>query len=710
MSKETEQTSQDKALDNVLLQVEKQFGKGAIYRLGDKPTETIPVYETGVLQLDYALGVGGVPVGRIVEIYGPESSGKTSLALNIIATAQKKRHTEPFMAAFIDAEHSLDPQHAKNLGVDIDKLMVSQPDNGEQALEIAEALVRSGAVNIIVIDSVAALVPKSELEGDMGQASIGVQARLMSQALRKLTGAIYRSNCTVIFINQLRMKIGVMFGCFPYHSFIYFADGRMLPIGKVVTEKIQGDVWSYNPQTKKLEAQPITDWHQNGEVSKPSDFYHLRLTRIKDGYGNSVITATKNHKFYTSNRGWVELKDLKPGDTLLEVRTEFLNGEYEKFAYGCLIDNPFVQFSESSYSFYHSAQRNQADPMPWYLRKLIMSSSVNGYSSSSFCFDLYKLSATCQNRGPVSFFENFSPVGLAAWFSRNASWDKEKGTLVLTVYNQSYIEGICQAFKDRGYDCSIATAQKEGLDAGSRYIEFTKDSAMKVCELIAPYLPESEKHVLPAELAASTEDFELQKDASVVYSEVYVAEVNPVSDSVGEIDKRKFDISIANNKNYAVGNNLIQVIAHNSPETTTGGNALKFYSSIRLDVRKSESITKGEEVIGHRIKVKVVKNKVAPPFKKCEFDFYFDSGFDEEGQIADLGVELQIIKKSGAWFSYKEERLGQGRDNLRTFLKENPKIKAAILEEIKKALTGLDTVEPEKKTKTKPAQTTTEIQ
>ncbi|MGD0152243.1 MAG: recombinase RecA [Thermacetogeniaceae bacterium] len=197
-----------KALDLALTQIERSFGKGSIMRLGEKPLTNIDVIPTGSLALDQALGVGGVPRGRVIEIYGPESSGKTTVALHIIAEAQKNGGT----AAFIDAEHALDPLYAKNLGVDIDNMLVSQPDTGEQALEIVETLVRSGALDVVVIDSVAALVPRAELEGEMGDAHVGLQARLMSQALRKLTGAISKSRTTAIFINQIREKVGVMFG------------------------------------------------------------------------------------------------------------------------------------------------------------------------------------------------------------------------------------------------------------------------------------------------------------------------------------------------------------------------------------------------------------------------------------------------------------------------------------------------------------------
>ena len=198
-----------KALDSALAQIERQFGKGSIMKLGDgNAMQEIEASSTGSLGLDIALGIGGLPMGRIIEIYGPESSGKTTLTLHCIAEQQKKGG----VCAFVDAEHALDPQYAAKLGVDLDELLISQPDTGEQALEITDTLVRSGAVNMVIVDSVAALTPKSELEGDMGDSNVGVQARLMSQAMRKLTGSISRSKCMVIFINQIRMKIGVMFG------------------------------------------------------------------------------------------------------------------------------------------------------------------------------------------------------------------------------------------------------------------------------------------------------------------------------------------------------------------------------------------------------------------------------------------------------------------------------------------------------------------
>src|SRR3954465_9857810 len=237
----------DKALDMALAQIDKQFGKGSVMRLGDNAAQAIKAIPTGSIALDIALGIGGLPRGRVIEVYGPEASGKTTVALHAVANAQAAGG----IAAFIDAEHALDPEYAKKLGVDTDSLLVSQPDTGEQALEIADMLIRSGALDILVIDSVAALVPRAEIEGEMGDSHVGLQARLMSQALRKITGALSQSKTTMIFINQLREKIGVMFGCFSYGTRVTLADGTQEKIGKIVNQKLPVEVLSYDPEVGK---------------------------------------------------------------------------------------------------------------------------------------------------------------------------------------------------------------------------------------------------------------------------------------------------------------------------------------------------------------------------------------------------------------------------------------------------------------------------
>src|SRR4249920_2530977 len=264
----------DKALASVLGQIEKQHGKGAVMRLGDDIRPPIEVIPTGSIALDVALGIGGLPRGRVVEIYGPESSGKTTVALHAVANAQRAGG----IAAFIDAEHALDPDYAQKLGVDTDGLLVSQPDTGEQALEIADMLIRSAAVDIIVIDSVAALVPRAEIEGEMGDSHVGLQARLMSQALRKMAGALNQTKTTMIFINQLREKVGVMFGCMSYTTRVTLADGTQEKIGKIVNQRLDVEVLSYDPEQDRVVPRRIVNWFNNGRAEE-----FLQFTVAKSG-------------------------------------------------------------------------------------------------------------------------------------------------------------------------------------------------------------------------------------------------------------------------------------------------------------------------------------------------------------------------------------------------------------------------------------------
>ena len=244
-----------------------------------RPARPIEVIPTGSIALDVALGIGGLPRGRVVEIYGPESSGKTTLALHAIANAQKAGG----IAAFIDAEHALDPDYAKKLGVDTDALLVSQPDTGEQALEITDMLIRSGAIDVIVIDSVAALVPRAEIEGEMGDSHVGLQARLMSQALRKIAGAINQTKTTAIFINQLREKVGVMFGCMSYGTRVTLADGTQEKIGKIVNQRMDVEVLSYDPETGRMVPRKIVNWFNNGKAEQVPAVQRREVRRERAG-------------------------------------------------------------------------------------------------------------------------------------------------------------------------------------------------------------------------------------------------------------------------------------------------------------------------------------------------------------------------------------------------------------------------------------------
>jgi len=477
-----------KALDLALAQIEKQFGKGAIMKLGEESAQVaVEIIPSGSIALDMALGIGGVPRGRVVEIYGPESSGKTTLALTIIANAQKQGGN----AVFIDAEHALDAAYAQKLGVDIANLHVAQPDTGEEALEIADHLVRSGAVDVVVIDSVAALVPRAEIEGEMGDSHVGLQARLMSQALRKLTGSISKSRTTVIFINQIRMQIGVMFGCFSYRTRVTLADGSSEEIGRIVEQRLPAEVMSWDSETGRIEPRRVVNWFDNGPTTEFIEF---------EVEGGRRFTATANHIIFTPE-GETPAGALAAGDDVL--------------------------------------------------------------------------------------------VGIE---------DTETGRAVEPVRNGS-------------------TAVVEAI-------------RLKVA---------------PAKI---------------------LSVLNILTDRT----HHRFDIEVEGNHTYLVDG----VIVHNSPETTAGGRALKFYASVRMDIRRIATLKEGDQAVGNRTKVKVVKNKVAAPFREAEFDIIYNEGISREGELIDFALEKGVIQRSGTWFSFGEERIGQGRENARLFLKEHRDIRAQV--------------------------------
>src|SRR5438093_2235906 len=300
------------ALETALGQIERQFGKGSVMKMSDGAMVSVGAVSTGSLSLDLALGIGGLPRGRIVEVFGPESSGKTTLVYHVIAEAQRRGG----ICAFIDAEHSMDPSYAKRIGVDIDNLLVSQPDTGEQALEICELLIRSGALDIVAIDSVAALTPKAEIEGEMGDSHVGLQARLMSQALRKLAGTLNRTDTICLFTNQLREKIGVMFGCLTANTRVLLADGSRERIARIVNDRLPVEVMSMNPETGAISPKRVINYFRNGETQ------HWLRFEAEGRQGRHQLTCTANHLVFTPD-GERHAFEIEEGDQILVAANHY---------------------------------------------------------------------------------------------------------------------------------------------------------------------------------------------------------------------------------------------------------------------------------------------------------------------------------------------------------------------------------------------------
>jgi recombination protein RecA len=685
----------DKALESALLQIERQFGKGSVMRLGEETRVPVDVIPTGSIALDVALGLGGLPRGRIVEIYGPESSGKTTVALHALANAQRAGG----IAAFIDAEHALDPDYAKSLGVDTDQLLVSQPDTGEQALEIADTLIRSGAIDIIVIDSVAALVPKAEIEGEMGDSHVGLQARLMSQALRKITGALSQTKTTAIFINQLREKVGVMFGCMAYTTRVTLADGSQEKIGKIVNQRMDVEVLSYDPETDRMVPRRIVNWFNNGKAEK-----FLQFSVAKSGKnGLAQFAATENHLIRTPG-GWRQAGELIPGDRVMIAEQQRLGEQQLQLILGSLMGDGNLSpntrdRSGTRFRMGHGAK--QAAYLDWKASLLgnIPYARTTNAKGAVFA-DFTPLPELSELHEAVYFgdskkhltwdyLKRLTPLALAVWYMDDGSFSlRSKGVQERTVGGTGRIEICVEAMSPGSRDRLMCYLRDTyGLDVKLQYrgarkvsvLQLSTTASEKFQKLVAPYVhPSMEYKLLPRFRG----QFSVEQEFTPATLRMIPARILDIHVKPPLRSMNRFDIEVEGSHNYFVDG----VMVHNSPETTTGGKALKFYASVRLDIRRIETLKDGTESVGNRTRVKVVKNKMAPPFKSAEFDILYGVGISREGSLIDLGVEQGIVRKSGAWYTYDGDQLGQGKENARNFLRENEDTANEIEKRIKEKL------------------------
>lgn len=686
MAKEAAAMSIDtkgKAIESALSQIEKKFGKGSIMRMGEQPREEIGAISTGCISLDAAIGVGGFPRGRVIEIYGPESSGKTTLALQVVASAQALGG----VAAYIDAEHAMDPDYAEKLGVNIDELLISQPDSGEQALDIAETLVRSASIDVIVVDSVAALVPRAEIDGEMGDSHMGLQARLMSQALRKLTGTISSTNTCFIFINQLRDKIGVMFGCFQYSSRVVLADGTTEKIGKIVNQKLPVEVLSYNVITGEIEPRKVVNWFDNGNAD-----YFLQFEVEGGKSGRRKFAVTPNHTIYTPD-GECSADELSVGDEVLVTTHDFnLTEDQRQLVLGSSLgDGNLRKTGTHTASFRVGHGEKQAAYTGWKYEMLSPLTREFGKVGNGQGFDTFSTATFADFRAHLyneqgkrtitdEVLNALDARGLAAWYSDDGTfagsyerWGNGKSSL----YNAS-LKGIDRE-KVINYFERIGIGKPQDFGRGFR---FNSEQTRRLHEMIAPFIhPSMEYKIhpnqrgkfcwLPSNKKLTREDLKYLRAVPARITKIYK---KPPTRSM-----KRFDLEVEGNHTYLVDG----VVVHNSPETTTGGKALKFYASVRMDIRRIGAIKEGDKVVGNRTKVKFVKNKVAPPFRECEFDIMYGEGISREGDLLDLAVNNNIVEKSGAWFSYSGERLGQGRENVKNMLKENTEMCDRIEHDVK---------------------------
>ena len=698
--------ARDKNIELALSSITKQFGEGSIMRLGSNAKMKVETLSTGSLAIDLALGVGGLPLGRIIEIYGPESSGKTTFCLSVIAEAQRKGG----LAAFIDVEHALDPKYARVVGVNLDDLLVSQPDSGEDALNIMETLIRSDSIDVIVLDSVAALITKSELDGQMGDMTMGSQARLMSQAMRRLTAVVSKTKCVCIFTNQIREKIGVMFGCFPYQTKVMMQGGRKELIGTLVNGQKPAEVISWNPQTRTFAPTEVVRRFKHGrnvtnfkltdnEVGALKTAYRTLVFRYPNDAGFNKFSCTPNHIVFTPS-GEINAEDLSIGDKILARHTGVtFSADLQDLILGSMLGDASIrEEGPMTASFREEHTQRQKAYAKWKekaFRGLCRKPSDNakGYGFSTIPLrefaqirpQFYPINKRYKHI-TVELLQQLNPLSLAVWYQDNGTHSRPlRGGKSTVIRLHKLTEKECRSFEavfasKFGLSCTVKSNPK----GTSSQIAFHGKDAEAFEDIVRPFCHPSMAYKLNTQEGIGSKldglDFSFRESDEAIACEIFEVSEKFIHGKLGV----RYNVEVKNNQNFLLASGAI---VHNSPETTSGGRALKFFSSVRIDIRRKDQIKTPEgKIIGNRTKIKIVKNKVAPPFTEVEFDIMYDEGISASGSLLDLGLEHKVLEKKGAWIAYEGALVGQGRDAAKAALKEKPelaeKIKKAVMEKV----------------------------
>lgn len=666
---ETVESSANDKVKAALALLNKTFGDGSAMTFNNVEVKKIPAISTGSISLDLALGIGGLPLGRCCEIYGPESSGKSTICMQVCAEAQKMG----YVVAYMDLENTFDPLYARNLGVDLNSLVFSQPSCIEDAFNAMTVLLKNKLCNVIIFDSIASGKTKAELSDDfeVGDNLIGVQARIMSQGLRNIAPLANEANCLCLFTNQTRQKIGVMFGCLHGETKINFDDGRSIPIGEVVKNKIQGNVYCMLPDGK-ITSKPIINWFDNGKIQSKNDMIMLDSENL-DGNGHNTIVCTPNHKVFTSE-GWVEAKDAKN-----------LAFKYENFI-GDGIAGMFIGDSCITVRSHNTGRivlQDSANPeyVSWKLnkfkifnfRKKVFSGVVKYISeyNSFFAIEKQKL----EERNPLYMLrDNFSWLNLAIWYMDDGYFGSD---------DSHFRSSICiRRIKDICLQKEIVDTfnEKTGLHASwsDHYhgILLNKADTIIFQQKICKYVPECMQYKLGEQYRNKYVDFDLEIKKEYVVKFLPVTIANGISDRKFRW-KNKYDIQVQDASCYFAGSTS-GALVHNSPETTPGGGAMAFYASVRMRIAGKSQIKegKGDDAIAtaRETEVKVVKNKVAPPFRTANFVIRFGKGISKEEEVLDYAVKFGILEKAGAWFRYNGENVAQGKEKALAWLKSNPEL------------------------------------